>query len=155
MSGLTGVVVRTMAAWVSPGKTAGTSSIPTEIRFVDVRRRSTITKDLLVGAGMCFVMLAMAALVSQLPIANELGERLAMILLWPLFAITRILGRLVDVLGPDGRAEPASSYLPPWAVHSLAIVSVALLWLFCSGIAHAVRLMVARVSRQRDGQAEH
>ena len=61
------------------------------------------------------LLYACALSVARLPIPEGTREDAARLLLSPLLLVSRALFRVVDILGPQGRAEPASMYLPPWA----------------------------------------
>jgi hypothetical protein len=63
----------------------------------------------------------------SLPEARKEGLVTALgFLLWPVRGVAAGLTRLIDFLGPQGLAEPASMYLPGWAVWSLVATSVIL-----------------------------
>jgi hypothetical protein len=91
-------------------------------------------------------MFLVAAGIKLLPVSDQLQETLIAAVLWPLSLVTRSLGFLVDTLGPKGRAEPASAYLPAWGIRSLVVLSVVLLVALFFAVA---RVILTRVGKKR------
>jgi hypothetical protein len=72
-------------------------------------------------------LLFLAVRITPLPEGTK--ERLVTalaLLLWPVRFVAAGLTRLIDLIGPQGLAEPASMYLPGWAVWSLVALSIGL-----------------------------
>jgi hypothetical protein len=76
--------------------------------------------------------------------SEELKKALVLFLFWPLRAILWALMGLVDVLGPQGLAEPASMYLPAWAAWGLFGLSVTLVLGLFYGVALAILWWIER-----------
>ena len=75
----------------------------------------------------CALLLLFAVKTAPLPEAQKEGLVPALgFLLWPVRLVAAGLTWLIDVVGPQGLAEPASMYLPGWAVWSLVAVSIVL-----------------------------
>jgi len=91
-----------------------------------VTDRNVYCRALLLALAVCALMYGLAALVVHLPIDEPLREELALIVLAPIIAISRLFTYVVDWLGPAGTQEPASHYLPRWAQRSLGILAIAL-----------------------------
>jgi hypothetical protein len=76
----------------------------------------------------CWALMYVAAFTSwRLPLQEGLKEDLILGILWPVQMMSALVMGAVDRLGPQGRAEPASMYLPTWAVGSLFALSNVLL----------------------------
>lgn len=101
-------------------------------------KRSKTVKALALAVGCCALMFLLCIVVKLLPISDGLQETLIGTILWPLSLITRSLGFLVDLLGPKGRAEPASAYLPVWGIRSMVALSLVLLIALFFGVARVI-----------------
>ena len=88
---------------------------------------SNTIKAFALAVGCCALMFLLCVVVKVLPISEGLQETLIGCILWPLSLITRSLGFLVDLVGPKGRAERASSYLSVWGLRLMATLSLVLL----------------------------
>jgi len=109
-------------------------------------RRSKNVKALALAIGCCALMFLVAIGIKLLPLSDQLQETLIAAVLWPLSLMTRSVGFLVDTLGPKGRPEPASAYLPAWGIRSMVALSVVLLVALFFGVA---RVILERVDRKR------
>lgn len=99
------------------------------------------------AAGCCVAMFLVSALVKLLPISDGLKEGLVRATLLPLILIARALAFLVDALGPRGLSEPASMYLPGWAIYSLGVLSAVLFVALLYGAALAILSWTERHKR--------
>ena len=81
-----------------------------------------------------------ALVVAHLPITENTRETLILQMLLPLVLVASVPLQVVDVLGPHGLAEPASMYLPRWAVGALSCISLLLsIVMFYAGVLALLR----------------
>jgi hypothetical protein len=93
------------------------------------------------------VMWLLSAVIKLLPISDALKETWLRAVFLPLILIARALAFLVDALGPRNLSEPASLYLPGWAMQALGVVSVVILVALLFGAALAIFSWAERKNR--------
>ena len=106
------------------------------------RRRSAVA--LAVGLGFPVAMFAVGGVVAHLPLADDTREPLLLAIFLPLRVFIWVIEWFVDTVGPHGRAEPASHYLPHWTVLCALGLAVLLLALTAFWLTYAVMAIVAR-----------
>lgn len=96
------------------------------------------------GRGVAFVLLmgVFALVVARLPLAGEWRFRFALMSMSPLLAITHLMSRLIDYLGPQGLMEPASQQLSASQGWALMLVGVGFLVALLAGVALIARRVV-------------
>ena len=95
------------------------------------------------GAACVVLMGVFALVVSRLPLAEEWRLRFALMSMSPLLAITHLISRLIDYLGPQGLMEPASQQLSASQGWALMLVGVVLLVALLAAVALIARRVVA------------
>jgi hypothetical protein len=63
------------------------------------------------------------ALLYRLPVSEEIGQSVVEFIASPIVLVSRLLFGFVDLVGPAGRPEPPSMYLPAWAGYGLLACS--------------------------------
>ena len=86
-----------------------------------------VARAVLGAVAWVLLLFACAATVARLPISEASREDAVLLLLSPLHLVSRALFHAVDTLGPTGRPEPASMYLPAWAGWGLIFLSATIL----------------------------
>jgi hypothetical protein len=115
--------------------------------------RATNLRDLGFAVG-CFALMPISAYTVRFwPISEQDGEAVVLALFLPLRVVMWGVFGLVDLLGPQGRAEPASMYLPRWAGWSLVVLSCLVLLALLFGVARGAMWWAGR-RRIRGHQAQ-
>ena len=86
--------------------------------------QTNVKRALIFAIGFCSAVFLLAFGVSRAPLSDETRETLIMAILWPLLSVMHAATGVVDSLGPKGRAEPASMYLPQWAGWVILVMSL-------------------------------
>lgn len=83
-------------------------------------------RSLTVATAIPACLMALAKLIQLAPFSQDLRETLGLAVLLPIRLFARFTEWAVNCIGPSDRSEPASHYLPQWAVHLLVVLSVVL-----------------------------
>lgn len=102
-------------------------------------RHSVLKRALAWSTAWCIVALGLAALAQVSPLPVQARDWALDAILFPLSFIAAGITALVDLFGPIGRAEPASSYLSRSWVNALVVIAfviyAGLIFLLALGLA--------------------